>query len=424
MASISFDKGTGWWSVRFFAGPQQGRIKKTLCKHPGEWSKARPPKRPPAVVTQLAAKYIDQERMAKLGIEVVSRETPLRAHVDAYCERVSHSLRPNTMQAIRNACWKFLEYCDGRKIKSLQAVTHIVCREWIVSRLSSGAARSTVVTERSNLMPIWGQAKKDRIILENPWEEEPVPGKARKEIPTAWTEEEVNRIVAEADGWLRDLLLLGFNTGIRIGALLSLKWTQVDWEAEIIRVPAADSKSGRHYDVPMTPTAHDVLGRRKLTEKHDSGLVFRNPGTDKPYTSRTTYTRIGLLVKRAGIADHGDYNHILRRTYATILLNTGHSMESVQKCLGHSSIAQTEKAYAYLMTKTLKEGVAGFDLSGGVQIKTGDRGEARREDRMEPRVEPETEAQPPCPGTSSEPATVRPGGKNGRQRGDSKTSPR
>lgn len=405
MASISFDPSTGWWSVRFYAGPQQGRVKKTLCKHPGEWSKARPPKRPPPLVVELAAKYQEQERRAKQGVEVLAREMPLRAHVEAYCERASHSLKHRTMLCIRNACRKFLAYCEARKIKTVQGVNNVVCREWMVSRLSEGAERSTVVTERSNLSPIWTQAKKDKLILVNPWEDEDVPGRSRKEIPTAWTPEEVNKLVAAADGWLRDLILLGFNTGIRINALLSLRWSQIDWPNQIIRVTAADSKSGRPYHVPMTPVAHDVLGQRKLYEKTDSDMIFENPNTGKPYASRTTYTRIGRLVKKAGVKDYGDFNHIMRRTFATVALNNGAPMEVVQKCLGHASIAITEKSYAHLMIKRQKEGMEGFSLGG---------------DPGPPPAKPKM-SHPSRSGTSSAPATTPPGDSGERPQGDSKS---
>lgn len=417
MASISFDKGTGWWSIRFFAGPRQGRIKKTLCRHPGEWSKSRPPRRPPPLAVELAAKYVDQERRAKLGIEVVVRETPLRSYVDAYRERVSHSLRPRTMSAIGVACEKFLRYCDGQNIKTLQAVTHLVCREWIVSRLSEGAERSTVVTERSNLMPIWAQAKRDRILIENPWADEPVPGKPRKEIPTAWTDEEVGKLLEKVDDWLKDLLMLGFNTGIRIGALLALRWGQIDWEAHLIRVRAVDSKSGKPYEVPMTPTAHDVLGRMDIKQKGHGPRdpIFLNPETGRPYVSRTTYTRIGRLVDLAGITNYGDFNHIMRRTFATLSLNSGVPMEIVQRCLGHSTMGQTEKAYAHLMTKRLKEGMAGFDIPGKPTV-TPDPAQA------EPR--PQTRPRPTGPESSSKAATSRPEGNTGGRKDDSKSSPR
>lgn len=410
MASIFFDKTNGWWNVKFFAGPHQGRIKKPLCKHPGEWSMARPPRRPPPLVVELAVKYQEQERRAKLGIEVATKETPLRPHVDAYCERASHSLRPRTMLCIRNACRKFLAYCESRKIRTVQGVSNVVCREWMVSRLSEGAKRSTVVTERSNLSPIWGQAKKDRLIMANPWEDEDVPGKARREAPTAWTPEEVDKLVAAADGWLRDLILLGFNTGIRINALLSLRWSQVDWSNQMIRVTAATSKSGRLYNVPMTPVAHDVLGHRKMYEKVDSDLIFENPNTGKPYASRTTYTRIGKLVEKAGITNYGSFNHIMRRTFATVALNSGVPMEVVQVSLGHASMAITEKSYAHLMTKRQKEGMAGFSLGG-------------RSIGLPAPAPPQQEAPSRSAETSSEPATSPSSGSGGRRKGGSKSSP-
>lgn len=410
MASIFFDKSTGWWNVKFYAGPVQGRIKKPLCKHPGEWSKVRPPRRPPPLAVELAVKFQEMERRAKLGIEEAAKETPLRPYLDAYCERAAHSLRPRTMLCIRNACRKFAAYCGARKVTTVQAVTRVVCREWLSSRLAEGAERSTVVTERSNLRPIWAQAEDDRIVLENPWEREKVPGRARREIPTAWTPEEVEKLVGVADGWLRDLILLGVNTGIRINALLGLRWSQIDWDAGLIRVRAKESKSGRPYHVPMTPVAHDILGRMDLANKGDSPLLFENPETGKPYASRTTYTRIGRLVAKAGITDYGDYNHVMRRTFATVALNSGVSMEVVQRCLGHASMAITEKSYAHLTTKRLKEGMAGFSLGGG---SIG----------LPAPVPPQQEAPSRSAETSSEPATSPSSGSGGRRKGGSKSSP-
>lgn len=370
MASITFDKSTGWWSIRFYAGPVQGRIKKTLCKHPGEWSKSRPPKRPPSVVCELAKPFEDQERRAKIGIETLSKEIPLGPHVDAYCKKITFSLQGATVTGVKTACKKFVEYCEGKKVKGLQAVTHTVCREWIESRLAEGAARSSIVTERSYLMPIWSEAIQDRLIIENPWLTAKVPGKPRKEVPTAWTKEEIGKLVEGSDGWLRDLLLLGVNTGIRISALLSLKWGQIDWPAGLIRVRAATSKSGRPYEVPMSPTAHDVLFRRDAIRKDTSELIFFNPETGRHYTPRTSFERIRALVEKTGVSNHGDYNHVMRRSFATIALNDGVPMEIVQRCLDHSTMAQTERAYAHVLAKRLKEGMAGFDISGGVRFNS------------------------------------------------------
>ncbi len=361
MASIGFDPTTGWWNIRYLAGPGK-RVKKPLCKHPSPWTQARPPKRPPDSVIALAVPYQEAERRAKLGMETLApTRTDIRAYFAGYIDRVALSLRPKTIRGIRVACNKFAAYCDGRSIKTIQSVNYAVCRDWIAHRLAEKAKRSTVVTERASLRPIWTQAAMERIVVENPWAGARIPGKRRAEVPTAWTRDECSSLTRCLDGWLKDLVQVGLNTGIRIAALLALKWAQVDWPAGLIRVRAATSKSGRPYDVPITPTCHDVLFARHATHKHDT-LVFQNPATGKAYASQTTYIRIGRAVKRAKIPDYGDYNHVLRRTFATLALNSGVPLEVVSRCLDHATLAQTQRGYAHILNSRLKEGMAGFNL--------------------------------------------------------------
>src|SRR4051794_40017447 len=128
MASISFDRSTGWWSIKYFAGPARGRVKQNLCKHPGPWSKSRPPRTPPDSVKALAVPFEDLERRARLGIEVRARATPLAPHLEAYVARRARSWRPNTTEAVSNAVRKFCAWCAAGKVATLQAVTPAVCR--------------------------------------------------------------------------------------------------------------------------------------------------------------------------------------------------------------------------------------------------------------------------------------------------------
>ena len=55
----------------------------------------------------------------------------------------------------------------------------------------------------------------------------------------------------------------------------------------------------------------------------------------------------------------------MRRTFATLALNSGVPLEVVSRCLDHATLAQTQKAYAHILTHRLKEGMAGFDVAGG-----------------------------------------------------------
>lgn len=367
MACISFDPTTGWWNIRFFVGGEKERVKRSLCKHTAPWTKARPPKRAPDLAMRLAEPYLEMERRAKLGQEVVlASKTPLLEYMLAYCDRASAHLRPRTVDNLRHVCRRFAKYCEHRKVVTVQAVSFAVCRDWISCLLKDGFSRSTVVVRRAQVGVIWAAAKKERIVSENPWLDAKVPGKSRQEVPTAWTREETTKLIAATDGWLRDLVLLGLNTGIRISALLALRWSAVDWTAGLVRVRAADSKSGVPYEVPITDSAHDVLARRQATQKDGpNGFVFVRPATGLPYSRQTTYRRIGRAVKRAGISDYGDYNHCMRRTFGTLALNAGVPLEVVSKCLGHATLAQTQRAYASILATRLKSGMAGFDLAPG-----------------------------------------------------------
>lgn len=47
------------------------------------------------------------------------------------------------------------------------------------------------------------------------------------------------------------------------------------------------------------------------------------------------------------------HTHIFRKTYGTRLLNRGVRLETVSKCLGHSSTQITQQAYAKLLKTTI-----------------------------------------------------------------------
>jgi hypothetical protein len=80
MAPVIFDKTTGWWSIRYYAGPEHGRIKKTLCRHLAAWNRRRPPgaRRPPDLARELTTPYIEAERQARLRARAAQLERPDR----------------------------------------------------------------------------------------------------------------------------------------------------------------------------------------------------------------------------------------------------------------------------------------------------------------------------------------------------------
>jgi integrase len=65
----------------------------------------------------------------------------------------------------------------------------------------------------------------------------------------------------------RDYLLLLMFTGMRRKETASLRWEDIDFTTRVIRVPAANTKSGRRLNLPMTDFVFDLLVARRAIGK-------------------------------------------------------------------------------------------------------------------------------------------------------------
>ena len=128
------------------------------------------------------------------------------------------------------------------------------------------------------------------------------------------------------------LLLL---TGCRTGEVLKLKWTDVNdsW------LHIGKTKNGTPHRVPITPIIQKSLD--DLPKLND--WVFPSPvkKDDHIKSFRADFKRIK---KQVGVTDLT--KHDIRRTVATMLVNSGVSMDEVANALNHKSIETTRKHYA------------------------------------------------------------------------------
>jgi integrase len=135
-------------------------------------------------------------------------------------------------------------------------------------------------------------------------------------------------------------------TGLRIGECYHCRWEHIDLENKTMSIPALHSKSKRLDSIPLNAAALEVL-----SECDKNGLYpFANPATGKPFVS--TKKSFKTLMNRAGL--QGVTAHTCRHTAASLMINGGQSLYSVQRILRHSSSRVTEK-YAHLSTRTLQE---------------------------------------------------------------------
>ncbi len=151
------------------------------------------------------------------------------------------------------------------------------------------------------------------------------------------------------------LLLL---TGARKSEILKAKWEHIRLEEKLLIVPL--SKSGKPRQIALSEEALEVIRSLKLKRKNQ--WLFPSSVTEGAISDVFQYWK-GLR-KSLGLEDVRI--HDLRHTFASFLVNSGHSLYEVQKLLGHSDSRMTMR-YSHLergvLLKAVEEVSYGFSRS-------------------------------------------------------------
>jgi hypothetical protein len=135
-------------------------------------------------------------------------------------------------------------------------------------------------------------------------------------------------------------------TGLRISECFHCRWEHIDIERKQMSIPASHAKSKRLDSIPLNAAAIQVLKECDRGGPH----AFSNPSTGNSFV--TIKKSFATLMDRAGL--EGVTAHVMRHTAASLMINGGQSLYSVQRILRHSSSKVTEK-YAHLSTRTLQD---------------------------------------------------------------------
>lgn len=158
--------------------------------------------------------------------------------------------------------------------------------------------------------------------------------------------DELRRFIAalrtETNVVAADFFMFALATGARREECLQATWSEMHTEEALWQLPAQRTKTGKARVIPLNSVAMDVLASRKAAQngeyifQHTDGKPLANP--------RRAWFRI---LERAGIVDLRI--HDLRRSAATLILNSGGSMTQAGTLLGHAPGSQlTATRYAFL----------------------------------------------------------------------------
>lgn len=166
------------------------------------------------------------------------------------------------------------------------------------------------------------------------------------------TPDEIQRLVAAMADEPNEVAVSAIKfllfSGLRRQEALSGKWENVNFLSRTMYLPT--TKSGRDRHVPLNDSAMAVL--TELKAKATSEWIFPGKDPRKPYVNLKK--PLDRLLAAAGLQHRRLYPHLLRHTYATLLVSNGVSLYLVSKLLGHASVGVTQR-YAHLSTETLRE---------------------------------------------------------------------
>jgi len=152
------------------------------------------------------------------------------------------------------------------------------------------------------------------------------------------TVDEYLKLVKAAPDHLKAFLTIGFNTGMRTGELRGLRWSHIDREKWVIRLPADLPKESKAKVIPINHHVKRLLADLPRAIHHDFVLTFRHEPIITPGGLKKSFI---TACCKAGIP-HGPNEpngitfHDIRRTVKTNMLSAGVDKVYRDTILGHS----------------------------------------------------------------------------------------
>ena len=265
-----------------------------------------------------------------------------------------------TIESYAKDLAEFQDFMEGQNPDaSWTSIQSDDVREWVIYLLDEQRlAASSVNRKLSALRSYYKYLRRMGRVGVNPMEKVTAP-KKRKPLPHFVRESEMDRLLelTKEDRsfiGIRDrlVLMVFYETGIRRAELLGMTDASVDLAARQIKV------TGKRNKQRIVPFGEELArefetylnAREELQGVKDSMLFVNENG------AAVTESQVSNLVKKylsMVTTIEKKSPHVLRHSFATAMLNNHADLTSIQKLLGHESVATTE-IYTHVSFEDLK----------------------------------------------------------------------
>ena len=303
-----------------------------------------------------------------------------------------HDLKPSSFERYEGLYRNYIEYSPIGKIKLIDLRTNHIQIYYNALVSEDGKSPSTIKTLNKCLKSCLNQALKEGYISKNYCTLITLPkgSESPKRSINVFTQEEQKIFMRACIKHKNGIIyIFALCTGLRLGEILALKWTDLNFKDKYIDINKSikstykiDNNGNREFEiieqepktknsirtVPLNQSLIELLQqyrKEQLLEREsnldiyfDNNLIFATPTGNYLNESnvRKTFKRI---LKKCDLKEIR--LHDLRHTFATRLFENGVAPKTVQSILGHSDIATTLNIYTHVMKCTQDRAIDKLD---------------------------------------------------------------
>lgn len=306
------------------------------------------------------------------GEELAAAE--VGSFLDGYLKRRKPEVSAATLAAYSKAAEWFKDWLGDRVTLELFRIErrHILdFREHLAGELHPATANHALKCLRI----FFKEAKRERLIFENPCEDVALLKTEKGSPRRGFTVAELRKVMMETEGteWA-SLVRFGLYTGQRLGDLAALRWGQIDLQADEIQFTTR--KTGRRVLVPVCePLKQHILS----LPAGDDPAAFVHPKAAVAGSSSLS-REFGEILARCGLRaeapkHHGKKEkrdgrrrelnalsfHSLRHSAVSMMKNAGISPAVVQDLVGHES-AEISAHYTHIEAEAKRKALSALPV--------------------------------------------------------------
>ena len=295
-------------------------------------------------------------------------------------------IRENTKRHYNNVYYKHISPSLGNF--QLGSITQYQIKKLIKELKSGGYQYETCNKVKILLVDIFNKAMINEYVRNNPAKGISLKRDEEKNVRVLSQDEQTVFFDCCKGTFYDNLFVTAVSTGMRIGELAALRWTDVDWDSRVIHITRtlvyqkyeSDSQKEYHFEKPKTRTSlrdipinrqceialkkqfvqkSVVAAKQPITKKIDdkyADLLFTSK-FNTPLNSQIVCQAINKIIEEVNLTkDYLDEiepfsAHCFRHTFATRCFEAGIAPKTVQAYLGHASLQMTMDLYTSVMPK-------------------------------------------------------------------------